>query len=156
MAKLVVIEGKLAGREYVIQKPVVIGRGEGLSIRPPDAKLSREHSKVYRQGDDYIVVDLNSRNGTFVNDAPVTKRVLHDGDEIRVGATRLRFLNPEAVSATPEPRVSAPAYRQVEDLNMSSQPVSTQAPAGAVSADDIVIRDQALQFSKKKGRKKAR
>ncbi len=154
MAKLVVIEGKLAGREYVIDKPIIIGRGEGLSIRPPDAKLSREHSKVYHQGSDYIVVDLNSRNGTFVNDAPVTRRVLHDGDEILVGATRLRFLNPDAVAATPEPQVSAPAFRQVEDLNISSQPASSRGPAGAVSADQIVIQDRALQFSKKKGRRK--
>ena len=153
MAKLVVITGKLSGREYEIVRPIVIGRGEGLAIRPPDGKLSREHSKVFRQGEEYVIVDLNSSNGTMVNDAPITRRVLHHGDEILLGETRIRFDNPEAVVATPQPQVKAPAFRQVEDLNISSQPVASQGPAGAVSADQIVIKDRALQFSKQKGRK---
>jgi pSer/pThr/pTyr-binding forkhead associated (FHA) protein len=153
MAKLVVIAGKLAGREYVIQKPIIIGRGEGLAIRPPDGKLSREHSKVFKQGEDYVIVDLNSRNGTLVNDAPVTRRVLHHGDEILLGSTRLRFDDPESVKPAPEHKASAPVYRQVEDLNISSEPVTPQAPAGAINADQIVIQERALQFSKKKGRK---
>ena len=153
MAKLVVIEGKLSGNEYEIVRPIVIGRGEGLAIRPPDGKISREHSQVFRQGDEYVIVDLNSRNGTLVNDAPVTRRVLHHGDEILLGSTRMRFDNPEAVVPKPAPQEKSPAFRQVEDLNVSSRPTSTSPPAGSVSADQIVIKDRALQFSKKKGRK---
>ncbi len=153
MAKLVVIAGKLSGREYEIVKPIIIGRGEGLAIRPPDGKISREHSKVFRQGEEYVIVDLNSRNGTLVNDAPITRRVLHHGDEILLGSTRLRFDHPEAVVAPPEPEVRAPAFRQVEDLNVSARPMSPPGPAGSIDADQIVIKDRALQFSKKKGRR---
>jgi pSer/pThr/pTyr-binding forkhead associated (FHA) protein len=149
MARLVVIEGKLSGKQYEIVQPLVIGRAEGLAIRPPDGKLSREHSKVFQQGEEYVIVDLNSRNGTMVNDAPVTRRVLHHGDEILLGSTRFRFENPAAVAPKAEPQVKTPAFRQVEDLNVTARPI----PAGAVRADQIVIKDRALQFSKKKGRK---
>jgi predicted component of type VI protein secretion system len=153
MAKLVAIEGKLTGKEYVIERPIVIGRGPGLAIRPPDAKISREHSKVYRQGDDFVVVDLNSRNGTLVNDAPITKRVLHHGDEILVGETRFRFDNPQAAAPAAAPSAPKPAFKEVVDLNISAKPSGPSGPAGAVRADQIVVKDRALQFSKKKGHK---
>ena len=153
MAKLVVIEGKLAGRTYEVSGPLVIGRGEGVSIRTPDNKVSREHTKIFPQGGEFHVVDLNSRNGTLVNDAPVTRRVLRHGDEILIGATRLRFENPVAAKPpAPAPAKKEPAFREVVDLR--SAPPS--APAGSVDVGDIVVKDRALQYSKyRTGKKKA-
>jgi len=151
-AKLVVLDGKLSGKTFEIEKSLVLGRHPDLPGRIPDTKVSREHSKVYRQGVDWFVVDLNSRNGTLVNDAPVTKRLLRNGDEIRVGETRLRFDGAEP-SAPPEPKATARAEVK-EVIDLKAKPSPPKAPAGAIDADSIVVKDRALQFSKVEGRKR--
>lgn len=61
----------------------------------PEAKISRRHARIVRQGDKYLIEDLGSTNGTFVNRGrrlmPGNKNVLSDGDEIIIGKTFLRF-----------------------------------------------------------------
>jgi len=153
-AKLVVLTGKLEGREIELPKSVIVGRAPGLKIRLADSKVSREHAKIYRQGADFYVVDLNSRNGTLVNDAKVTKRILRDGDEVLIGNTRFRFSRPRAAEKTPAsievPK--EPAFKEVIDLAPKPKPRPDRAPAGAIRADEIVVKDNALQFSKVAGR----
>lgn len=155
IAKLRFLTGKLSGKAYPLTKTLVLGRAPNINGKiPGDAKVSREHSKIFKQGDDYCIVDLNSRNGTQVNDAPVTKRTLHDGDEVTIGETRFRFELPEPKIEEPvvKPRESQPAFREVIDL--TAKPEVKSAPAGALRADEIVVKDDALQFSKVEGRKK--
>ena len=157
IAKLRFLNGKLEGKAYPLSKPLVLGRGTGINGRiPGDNKVSREHSKVFQQGADYYIVDLNSSNGTQVNDAPVTRRILHDGDEILIGETRFRFENPppppDPVEVKPKPKVEKTPMREVIDLTKA--PEVKSAPAGALSMDEIVVKDRALQFSKQEGRKK--
>lgn len=152
-AKLVVMDGKIAGKSFPIDKPVILGRHPGLAAQIPDVKISREHSKVFRQGGDFYIVDLNSRNGTLVNDAPVTRRLLRDRDEITIGETRLRFeleapAEPEVEVSTPR----GPAVKEVIDLKPRAPAQAPPAsPAGALSADEIVVKDDALQFSRFSG-----
>ena len=153
-AKLVVLTGKLEGREIELPRSVIIGRAPGLKIRLADSKVSREHAKIYRQGADFYVVDLNSRNGTLVNDAKVTKRILRDRDEVLIGNTRFRFSRPPAAEKTPT-RIEVPkepAFKEVIDLAAKPKPRPDRAPAGAIRADEIVVKDNALQFSKVAGR----
>jgi hypothetical protein len=71
--------------------PVTIGRLPECEIPLSDPNVSRRHAEVRRQDDDIVVVDLGSTNGTRVNGAGVTTRVLLDGDEITVGTTAIRF-----------------------------------------------------------------
>jgi pSer/pThr/pTyr-binding forkhead associated (FHA) protein len=56
-----------------------------------DPNASRRHAEIRRDGNDVVVVDLGSTNGTRVNGAPIRERVLEDGDEIVIGTTFLRF-----------------------------------------------------------------
>jgi len=157
MAKLRFLTGKLEGKAYPLDKALILGRAPGIKGRiPDDAKVSREHSKIYRQGADFYIVDLNSRNGTLVNDAPVTRRILRDGDEVTIGETRFKFENPppapKAAPAEVKPKEQKPAFREVIDLTKT--PEVKSAPAGALRMDEIVVKDRALQFSKVEGRKK--
>jgi hypothetical protein len=71
--------------------PVTIGRLPECDVVLSDPNVSRRHAEVRRQGDDIVVVDLDSTNGTKVNGAGVKERKLRDGDEISVGTARLRF-----------------------------------------------------------------
>jgi eukaryotic-like serine/threonine-protein kinase len=67
-----------------------------LSKYDPHTKVSRRHARIWREGDNYLVEDLGSVNGTVVNDAvrlaPRQPRVLESGDKLRLGETTLHFL----------------------------------------------------------------
>jgi Protein of unknown function (DUF3662)/FHA domain len=69
----------------------VVGRLSGSEVEIADAGASRRHAEIRRNGDDYVVVDLGSTNGTLVNDSPVSEHTLQDGDRITIGRTVLEF-----------------------------------------------------------------
>jgi hypothetical protein len=80
------------GRRLVIgEEPIAIGRLPDCDIVLNDPNVSRRHAEVRRRGNDFVVVDLGSTNGTKVNGDGVKQRRLADGDEISVGNTTLRF-----------------------------------------------------------------
>jgi pSer/pThr/pTyr-binding forkhead associated (FHA) protein len=68
-----------------------VGRSSESNIRLGDGLASRRHAQIDRQEPGFIVTDLGSTNGTFVNGQPVRRQLLRDGDELRMGETRLRF-----------------------------------------------------------------
>jgi pSer/pThr/pTyr-binding forkhead associated (FHA) protein len=72
-------------------EPIVIGRLPECTVALNDQNVSRRHAEIRRSGSDVVVADLGSTNGTKVNGARVTERVLEDGDDITVGTTTLRF-----------------------------------------------------------------
>ena len=72
---------------------LVLGRGEACEIRIQDNSVSRRHAQIEPHTDGYVVQDLGSTNGTFVNDvATAAPRRLRDGDYLRVGNCIYRFL----------------------------------------------------------------
>lgn len=80
------------GERVVIgPEPMTIGRLPESSITVNDPNASRRHAELRRVGNDVILVDLSSTNGTRVNGAAVRERTLADGDEIVIGTTALRF-----------------------------------------------------------------
>src|SRR3954468_284502 len=72
--------------------PVVLGRGNDCDIRINDHSVSRRHARIQPGADGYYAVDLQSTNGTFVNDVPASICKLKDGDYLRVGNCIYRFL----------------------------------------------------------------
>jgi pSer/pThr/pTyr-binding forkhead associated (FHA) protein len=80
------------GRRVEIgEQPLTIGRMPECDVALSDPNVSRKHAEVRRQGTGFVLVDLGSTNGTRVNGAGVKERALNNGDEITVGATKLRF-----------------------------------------------------------------
>lgn len=68
-----------------------IGRQKDNSIHLDDLGVSGYHARIFRSGDGYVVEDLKSRNGTWVNGTRETYATLKNGDLMRVGATDLRY-----------------------------------------------------------------
>ncbi|MFI5053117.1 MAG: FhaA domain-containing protein [Acidimicrobiia bacterium] len=68
-----------------------LGRNSDCSVTLADPRASRRHAEIRSTGDGFLLTDLSSMNGTIVNGVTVSERVLHDGDEIAVGATVMRF-----------------------------------------------------------------
>jgi serine/threonine-protein kinase len=67
-----------------------------LSMYDPETKVSRRHARIYRQGQQFLIEDLSSVNGTTINGAirlpPKQPRVLTNGDELKLGETTLKFM----------------------------------------------------------------
>ncbi len=82
----------LDGRTHPITPAgLVIGRSRECDLRVADGNASRRHAEVVQDGDDYLVVDLGSTNGTELNGRRITREMLSDGDRITIGATDLVF-----------------------------------------------------------------
>jgi len=89
-AELIVVGGKR--RPYPLSKDVLtIGRLDTCDIVLSDPGVSRKNSEVRREGDEWVVVDLSSTNGTIVNGQPVRRHRLSTGDRIEVGETTIEF-----------------------------------------------------------------
>ncbi|HJR18086.1 MAG TPA: DUF3662 and FHA domain-containing protein [Actinomycetota bacterium] len=89
-AELIVIGSKR--RPYPLAKDVLtIGRLDTGDIVLSDPGVSRKHAEVRREGDEWVVVDLSSTNGTLVNGQPVRRHRLASGDRIEVGETTIEF-----------------------------------------------------------------
>src|SRR5437867_5356317 len=82
----------MGARYTLADTPVVLGRGSDCDIRINDHSVSRRHARIQPGADGYYAVDLQSTNGTFVNDVPASMYKLKDGDYLRIGNCIYRFL----------------------------------------------------------------
>jgi diguanylate cyclase (GGDEF)-like protein len=90
LAYLVVLAGVSAGEMFKLQyERTVIGRGPKVGVRLNDEGVSREHCQILREGEQVILEDLGSTNGTFCNGIRIDRRELTDGDKIMVGSTTI-------------------------------------------------------------------
>jgi len=109
-AQLIVVGTSDMVKPFVIDKEsVLIGRTDphtgifpeiDLTMHDPETKVSRRHARIYRQGEQFLIEDLGSVNGTIVNSInggsirlnTKSPRVLSAGDEVKLGGTTLKFM----------------------------------------------------------------
>ena len=91
--RLTAIAGRLKGSVFPIETlPLVIGRETAATLCIADASVSRRHSQIERENEDLVILDLESLNGTFINDVPIKRRTLQHGDRVRIGDSQFLFL----------------------------------------------------------------
>jgi pSer/pThr/pTyr-binding forkhead associated (FHA) protein len=99
MAKLVLSAGgAVVHQRFVDSERVSVGREPHNAIVVDDPLVSREHAVVVPVGNDHILEDLESANGTFVNGTRIARRILQHGDVIELGAYHLRYVNPKVAA----------------------------------------------------------
>ena len=92
VAALVVMCGDQVGRRYLLQQKATIGRTAQTTIYIPDPQISRHHAEIVRDAKgEYIIVDMDSRNGTLVNGLTINSHHLRLGDQVQLGGTVLLF-----------------------------------------------------------------
>lgn len=91
------------------EKSVVIGRDADCQLRLDDVGVSRRHARIDRQGPGYLLRDLGSSNGTFIDDRTVSIWPLKDGDSARIAGFDLRFqvIDNDSSASTQAERASA-------------------------------------------------
>jgi transcriptional regulator with GAF, ATPase, and Fis domain len=100
-ARLEVVSGPLKGKMFpVIEGELSIGRDPSNHISLLDSLVSRRHCLIRKEGEAFRLLDLESRNNTFVSGVPVRERLLNPGDQIRVGNSVLVFQGAGGNSST--------------------------------------------------------
>ncbi|MEJ7585134.1 MAG: FHA domain-containing protein [Acidimicrobiales bacterium] len=90
---LVVRSGPSAGSRFAIEKDLITaGRHPDSDIFLDDITVSRRHAEIIRQGAGYVVRDVGSLNGTYVNRDRIEESRLEDGDEVQIGKFKLVFV----------------------------------------------------------------
>jgi signal transduction histidine kinase/pSer/pThr/pTyr-binding forkhead associated (FHA) protein len=125
MLTLVVIQGPDEGKRFELSAPVIgVGRDTGNSIRLHDTEVSRRHAEFRRSDHGYLLVDLKSSNGTFVNGEAVQQAHLQSGDHIRIGQSVLVYNAGPNETATGD---------LADKISMISR-ADTEAPSAIVKA----------------------
>jgi len=89
-AYLIVLAGASVGEMYKItSESTVIGRGQQADIQVIDEGISRRHAEIKHEGENILIRDLGSTNGTYCNGEKITEYQLSDGDKIQVGSTTI-------------------------------------------------------------------
>jgi DNA-binding response OmpR family regulator len=101
MAMLLMVEGPSPGkRTFVDQPELIIGRDEQCDVVIPERQVSRQHARIRQERGKYVLEDLDSKNGTFVNGQEIEgPHSLQDGDELQIAfCCKLTFVGAEATA----------------------------------------------------------
>lgn len=111
MAKLVVLSEGLTGQSYELKvDTTTVGRVEDNTFQIPQSSVSSHHCEILLRGDEVVVKDLNSTNGTFINNQQITgEAVLKSGQILRLGQVEIRLENGAPAPAAAAAPASAPA-----------------------------------------------
>jgi pSer/pThr/pTyr-binding forkhead associated (FHA) protein len=125
--------GRLEGVFYLPDRPVVIGRADGVDIQLLDSRVSRRHSVIRQSVAGFMIQDLNTKNGTYVNKEAVEKSLLFHGDTVVIGGYTLHFLEEDGVEDLEPMQISA--LDTAWGLNLPPKLSSTVSPRTHTAAD---------------------
>ena len=95
MPSLFVIRGTDQGSRFELEDAVVgLGRDPTNIVQLHDTEVSRQHAQLRRQGNDYVLADLRSSNGSFINGRRADTHRLVSGDHVQVGTTLMLYTGP--------------------------------------------------------------
>jgi pSer/pThr/pTyr-binding forkhead associated (FHA) protein len=114
-----------------------------------ESSVSSHHCEVLLRGSDIVIKDLNSTNGTFINDEQITERVLKPGQTLRLGQVELKLETEKAASAPATAPAPGPAKKQAEATMVIPRGVSLSELEGGGRPPGF---DTSKEFSKKRNR----
>ncbi len=149
MTRLLIVEGPLKGQSYEISDGATVGRSRSCTVRIEGRHVSRIHCKFEKRGEQFVVLDNESRNGIFVNGHKVKEKPLAGDDEVEVGEYVLVFepsaeliaavSNPKAEStAAPSPAPAAGAAPAAEGEAGTSRRDFSRVRAATTVLDSIL------------------
>ncbi len=128
-----VLDGTDRGKVFEsIDAPVTIGREEGNTIQLNDERISRFHLRIQQDHDDLVLTDLESTNGSKVNNEDVQLKIIRHGDLISIGRSTLLFGTREEIN------------QDLESMNSrGSQQIAQAGSSDEMS--DVAVVDKSWQ-----------
>jgi signal transduction histidine kinase len=97
---LFVIQGGDQGKRFELdEREMTLGRDSSNRVQLHDTEVSRRHAELKQVQDGYLLVDLHSSNGTYVNSTRIDQRILQSGDRVQIGRTLMIYTGPDDWSA---------------------------------------------------------
>ncbi len=126
MAKLVIQNQGMTGRACELHTDrTTIGRVEDNTFQIADPSVSSHHCEVHLRGSDIFIRDLNSTNGSFINNDKFTEQVLKPGQVLRLGQVELKLEVEGSAAAAPAPgSTPAPVKKPVDATMLMPRGVS--------------------------------
>jgi pSer/pThr/pTyr-binding forkhead associated (FHA) protein len=125
MAKLVIQNQGMTGRAHELNADrTTIGRVEDNTFPIADPSVSSHHCEVHLRGNDVLVRDLNSTNGSFINNEKIGESILKPGQTLRLGQVELKLQVEGAAAASAPSMPSAPAKKPVDATMIMPRGVS--------------------------------
>ena len=122
MARLIVLSEGEKGKTHELKVDrTTIGRVEDNTFQIPEASVSSHHCEVLRKGEEIVVKDLDSTNGTFIDGEKITEATLKPGQTLRLGQIELKLDTGEGGAPTPAPAGKSEKKTQVADQTMVIQ-----------------------------------
>ncbi len=91
-AMLVIHRGPAQGSRFLLDSEITsIGRSPESDIFFDDVTVSRKHARIQRSNNEYVIVDSQSLNGTYVNSISINEQILHMGDQLQIGKFHALF-----------------------------------------------------------------
>jgi class 3 adenylate cyclase len=138
MRLLILNAGQANEAVFVLRSgATIVGRDEDSGIFIPNLSLSRRHARIDVTDDAVLVTDLKSKNGTYVNEAPIQNRPLIPGDKLRCGQAVFTYLD-DATLRSPRQATLAPPSVPRESMSF--------AELSAPKEDDSVLRSGLARF----------
>ncbi len=118
MVKLVVLSEGMTGRTHELKvDKTTIGRVDDNTFQIAEPSVSSHHCEVLLRGNDVVVKDLNSTNGSFINGEKITEAVLKPGQVLRLGQIEMRLEAAGAPPASKKPADSTMVMQRGVNLN---------------------------------------
>jgi pSer/pThr/pTyr-binding forkhead associated (FHA) protein len=136
MAKLIIkFNDEVVDHVELKQGDMKIGRKPGCEIHIDNLAISGEHANIFTVGDDSFIQDLNSTNGTFINNKKIAKHHLKNGDAVVIGKHTFVFFS-EASKKQPED------FAKTVIINPGARvPVDPPKPAAAAAPKPAPVAD---------------
>lgn len=142
--KLQAITGEFTGQEISVDRDMLVGRHQEADVVLQSAEVSRKHAALLLKAEDLWVQDLNSSNGTFVNDLRLEQETpLHEGDIVQFASFKFSVLAPAKPELLPDEPL-APAGTEVEqipELNV------VEATTAAEPTETVAVKTPAQQMN---------
>ena len=133
MAKLVVLTQSMAGRSFDLAgERTTVGRVEDNAFQIAEPSVSSRHCEILLRGEEVVIKDLNSTNGTFINGEKISESVLKPGQTLRLGNVELKLDVPGAPAtpaAAPSASAAAPSSSAPAPATPPAAPATPPAPA---------------------------
>ena len=151
MAKLIVKLNNNIVQEYEVEETISIGRERGDIVLKNPA-VSAKHAQVRVEQNDFILEDLKSTNGTFINKGRISTQKLRHGDVIGIGKFELEFINQAEAANRSDPFAMDEGGMTVmintDELMKKEPPKVTEKPKQAIKAEArLVLRPKSAADS---------
>jgi predicted component of type VI protein secretion system len=145
MAKLVLLSAGMTGRTHELKvDKTTIGRVEDNTFQIAEPSVSSHHCEILLRGNDVVVRDLSSTNGSFINGEKISESVLKAGQVLRLGQIEMRLETDAAAAAASPPPTKKPVDQtmvmqrgvNLSDLDQSARGAGFDSATSGFSKKD--------------------